>query len=601
MTIMRGAVLFVLFLLTGAAGNLSAQYSVRSPYLQHPENAIPYVDSCARFWLHAYDSLYGGFCNGIGRDGTIKGTDKNVVIESRDAYGFVRAFMLTGDETYLKYARRALDFMYAHCWDQANGGWYDNNNRLGNPAGSTTKTAFDQHYALIGPATYYEATHDTTDWRWLMNGYANSERNVWDARPLYAGYFDNAAANWSAQNAKSFNATVDAITTHVLSLYLLTGDDAYRTRLLELTRNILDYLVPSMDPQKIGFAEMYHTDWTWDNTTANNNTRTIMGHVLKTAWCLGRVNMLFPDTSYVAAAEKLAGSVWQKGYDHELGGPYKDYDRVTGVMMMYGQDTAKAWWQMEQAFTAGMMLYAITGNDRYLQMADETVDFFMKYFVDHVYGDVYSDRTRKGAGIAAWGDDKGNSGKGGYHSTEFGYYVYLYGKLFLGHEPVTLHYKFTGDSTDRVMRMNPLAWGEGTYRIGAILLNGSPYADFDPAARTVHLPPGLGGHMIVTYQGVATGLSASASGVPSEFRLEQNYPNPFNPATTIQFRVPSAGRVRLEIYTILGSRVATLVDDTRGAGAYTVSWNAAGSPSGVYFYRLTAAGRTVTKKAMLLR
>ena len=190
-------------------------------------------------------------------------------------------------------------------------------------------------------------------------------------------------------------------------------------------------------------------------------------------------------------------------------------------MMMYGQDTAKAWWQMEQAFTAGMMLYDVTGNDQYLRMADETVDFFMKYFVDHVYGEVFSDRTRRGAGIPAWGNDKGNGGKGGYHSTEFGYYVYMYGKLLLRHEPVTLHYRFIADTTDRTFRMNPLAWGSG-YRIGGVTLNGAPYADFDPGARTIHLPPGAGGHCSVVYEPVTAGVAAGVR-TPAEFALDQNY------------------------------------------------------------------------------
>jgi mannose/cellobiose epimerase-like protein (N-acyl-D-glucosamine 2-epimerase family) len=485
---------------------------------------------------------------------------------------------------------------------KSNGGWYAANDRAGNPAsGTDAKAAFDQHYALVGITAYYEATRDTLDWRWLMKGYGNSERNVWDASASSPGYYDSASYDWSQRWGKSFNATVDAITTHVLHLYLLTGDDAYRTRLMQLKGNILTTLVPTMAPQKIGFVESFYTDWSWDNLPRGNNTRTIMGHVLKTAWVLGRIHQLFPDVSCVQAAESLAQNVLQRGYDHQLGGPYKDYDRLSGAMMMYGQDTAKAWWQMEQAFTAGMLLYDITGKDQYLQMADETVDFFMKYFVDHTYGEVYSDRTRKGAGIPAWGNDKGNSGKGGYHSTEFGYYVYLYGKLFVTHEPVTLHYMFTSDTTDRTFRMSPLALGAGRYRIGQVLLNGAPFSDYDAAARTVHLSPGLGGHFTVRYEGVTTGLSASPMRAPAEFALEQNYPNPFNPATTISYRVPSAGRVTLAVFDMLGERVATLVDGTMEPGTYTATWNAGGASSGVYFYRLSAAGHALTKKAILLR
>ncbi|HTR99748.1 MAG TPA: AGE family epimerase/isomerase [Bacteroidota bacterium] len=584
---------------------LQAQYAPRSAYMRHPEAAIGYVDSCANFWFTAYDSLYGGFCIGIdqtGRPIAGWGMYKDVVVQSRDAYGFSRAFMLTGDTVYLRYARRALDFMYAHDWDQANGGWYPANDRTGNPApASAPKAAFDQHYALVGAAALFEATRDTTEWGWLMKGYAANDAHVWDARAGVEGYYDSANAAWSSPWGKSFNATVDAITTHVLALYLLTGDDAYKTRLLALARNIMEDLYPTMAPQKIGFVESYHTDWSWDNLATGNNTRTIMGHVLKTAWCLGRIHQLFPDTAYVAAAESLAANVLRLGYDHELGGPYKDYDRLTGQMMMYGQDTAKAWWQMEQAFTAGMELYAITGEDRYLRMADETIDFFMAYFVDHTYGEVFSDRTRKGGAIPAWGYDKGNSGKGGYHSIEFGYYAYLYGNMFYTHEPATLHYRFLPAASDRVIPMNPIAWKQGMYRIGGVTLNGAPWTDFSAADRTIHLPAGSGGLLAVTYMPATTGVAAARAAAPAEFALGQNYPNPFNPSTTIAYTVTGAGRVTLQVFDLLGKLVATLVDGPLGPGHYTAAWNAAGAPSGVYFYRLTAGGHAATRKALLVR
>jgi len=79
-------------------------------------------------------------------------------------------------------------------------------------------------------------------------------------------------------------------------------------------------------------------------------------------------------------------------------------------MLMWGKtDTAKAWWQMEQAVTSGLFLYEITGKNMYLQMADETLLFFMKYFVDHTYGEVYENRTKYGLQI--WDTDKAAAAK----------------------------------------------------------------------------------------------------------------------------------------------------------------------------------------------
>ncbi len=79
--------------------------------------------------------------------------------------------------------------------------------------------------------------------------------------------------------------------------------------------------------------------------------------------------------------------------------------------------------------------------------------------------------------------------------------------------------------------------------------------------------------------------------LPTAFGLEQNYPNPFNPKTTIIYTVPTTADVMLTVYNLLGQQVATLVDETKPAGRYSIDWsgrNKNGSPvaSGVYIYRL---------------
>jgi len=85
------------------------------------------------------------------------------------------------------------------------------------------------------------------------------------------------------------------------------------------------------------------------------------------------------------------------------------------------------------------------------------------------------------------------------------------------------------------------------------------------------------------------------------FRLDQNYPNPFNPATSIGYSVPVDGRVSLKIYSTLGQEVATLVDGEEQAGEKSVTFDGTGLPSGLYFFRLMAAGRTDTRAMMLVK
>jgi hypothetical protein len=89
--------------------------------------------------------------------------------------------------------------------------------------------------------------------------------------------------------------------------------------------------------------------------------------------------------------------------------------------------------------------------------------------------------------------------------------------------------------------------------------------------------------------------------IPTEYTLGQNYPNPFNPSTKIDYAVPKTGAVKLEVYNMLGQKVATLVEGIRTTGNYTVSWNPTGLTSGMYFYRLEAGGVVQTRKMLLTR
>ena len=91
-----------------------------------------------------------------------------------------------------------------------------------------------------------------------------------------------------------------------------------------------------------------------------------------------------------------------------------------------------------------------------------------------------------------------------------------------------------------------------------------------------------------------------------EIRLTRNYPNPFNPSTKIEYSLPKAGNVKIEIYNSLGQLVNVLENSFRNAGKYNLVWNgnnSIGNPvsSGIYFYRMSTEGFTLVKKMVLMR
>ncbi len=108
------------------------------------------------------------------------------------------------------------------------------------------------------------------------------------------------------------------------------------------------------------------------------------------------------------------------------------------------------------------------------------------------------------------------------------------------------------------------------------------------------------GYFALPLQTLSTG-----SALPDGFTLGQNYPNPFNPSTIIPYQLPVASHVRLEVLNMLGQHLATLVDGERSAGMHTAQWDATDAAgravgAGVYVYRLSGGGLTVSRRMVLV-
>jgi len=97
-----------------------------------------------------------------------------------------------------------------------------------------------------------------------------------------------------------------------------------------------------------------------------------------------------------------------------------------------------------------------------------------------------------------------------------------------------------------------------------------------------------------------TGVKSN-SPVPSSYSLSQNYPNPFNPSTQIRFTIPEKTNVKLEVYNLIGQKVADLVNSELSAGEYSITFNASGLSSGIYLYRLQAGNFSSVKKMILMK
>lgn len=135
------------------------------------------------------------------------------------------------------------------------------------------------------------------------------------------------------------------------------------------------------------------------------------------------------------------------------------------------------------------------------------------------------------------------------------------------------------------------------------LFGGDYYANIiissnDPIHPEVIVPAQLTVDSTVSIDGPAEGE------IPERYVLTQNYPNPFNPATTIRYGLPKPSQVKIEVFNLLGERVAVLLDERKPAGYHVITFDAARQgaiASGMYFYRIQAGEFTDQKKMILIK
>lgn len=108
------------------------------------------------------------------------------------------------------------------------------------------------------------------------------------------------------------------------------------------------------------------------------------------------------------------------------------------------------------------------------------------------------------------------------------------------------------------------------------------------------------------YQVTIDSLVSSLDGldfglIPDEFKLHQNYPNPFNPVTTIVYDVAEQAHVKLDVYNVLGQKVASLVNETKSPGRYRAEFGTENLPSGIYIYKVEMQKYVKTMKMILMK
>jgi anti-anti-sigma factor len=484
---------------------------------EQPDWWINQVRGLAEFYMNAQfpDGVidYANYRTQLTLEGQrIPSTRQETDTISRMVYGFASAYLLLGDDRYLEAAEKGTEYLRDHLraideheetvyWYHAADVQGDHERKIfasENGDDLDAIPAYEQIYALAGPVQTYRVTGDP---RILSD--AQMTINLFDRYFIdkeKGGYFSHvdpvtldprAEALTHNRARKNWNSVGDHAPAYLINLWLATGDQRYADMLTYCADEIVTHFP---DYEHSPFVnEKFLEDWSPDHETPLQKNRAIVGHNLKIAWNLMRIQHLHPDERYVGLARRIAEVVPDVGRDKQRGGWYDMVERE----LQPGEEfhrliwhDRKAWWQQEQGILAFLILAGSLKEAEHLRLARESAAFYNAWFPDNDSGGVYFNVLASGIPYLLGTERlKGSHSMSGYHSFELCYLASVYTNLLLTKQPMDFYFKpQPGALKDNLLRVQPDILPPGSVRIDAVWINGALYANFDAEAMTVTLP-----------------------------------------------------------------------------------------------------------------
>ena len=433
---------------------------------------------------------------------------------SRMIYGMATAYMMTGEEIFLEAAEKGTEYLRDHMrfvdLDEGIVYWYHGIDVQGEREQKIFASefgddydaipAYEQIYALAGPLQTYRINgdprimDDTKKTIKLFNDFFLDKTD----RGGYYSHLDPITLDPLSESlgrnkgTKNWNSVGDHAPAYLINLWLATEKPEYAD-MLEYTFDTIEKRFP--DYENCPFVnEKFFEDWSADHTWGWQQNRAVIGHNMKIAWNLMRMNSLKPKNAYVNLAKKIAEVMPAVGSDQQRGGWYDVVERALGEgekNHRFVWHDRKAWWQQEQSILAYYILAGTLKEQEYRRLAREAAAFYNAWFLDTEDGGVYFNVLSNGIPFLASGNErgKGSHSMSGYHSTELCYLAAVYTNLLVTKQPMDFYFKpIPSGFPDNILRVSPDILPPGSIKIGSVEIDGKPYSDFDADKLFVKLP-----------------------------------------------------------------------------------------------------------------
>jgi len=365
------------------------------------------LDSCVPFWLdHGVDKEYGGVLTCLDRTGQIYSQDKSVWMQGRAGWTFSYIYNhIEKKEEYLTFAKSCIDFATKYCID-TDGRMFFTVTRDGKPL-RKRMFWFSETFYIMANAEYYMAAREKS--------YLNTAKKYFDF--VYKIYKDPSADPFTVAGKvfpESRNVKTLANPMILLNVASIMRDadkdrfDYYNTIMTDLIADIKAFYKPE-------YKAMFENISVKDNGVLLDNAacRVINpGHDIECAWFVLEEGLKRQDEEIISFATEVFDTAFERGWDQEYGGIFYFKD-VLGLPVEAYEHDMKLWWTHNEAIIASLMLYQHTGNEKYIKIFHQVMDYAFEHFSDRAYGEWFGYLRRDGKPTEP--PCKGHTFKGPFH------------------------------------------------------------------------------------------------------------------------------------------------------------------------------------------
>lgn len=366
------------------------------------------LDTCAEFWLkNGMDSVHGGVYTCLDREGKVFSSDKSVWMQGR--CGWIYAWLCHAygvKQEWLDASKSCLDFLENHCVNHdAQGRLYFTVTEDGKPL-RQRRYCFSEAFYCIANAEYYGITGEKEHLDRALRAY-EMYWNLNHGMPDPTGMGPKTVPETRSGRALGIPMILLNVTA-VLKRVNPENSDLYDKRSDECVKDILGYhfkpelgcTLENVAPD--GTARLHYTDGRMVNP----------GHDIECSWFLMERANETGDKELHAKAVEIFDLAFNAGWDKEYGGILYFLDCLGNPPEAYEHDM-KLWWPHNEALIASLMIYRDTGDEKYLDIFYQVLDYCKKYFADEPYGEWYGYLRRDGQPTQP--ACKGSTFKGPFH------------------------------------------------------------------------------------------------------------------------------------------------------------------------------------------